>query len=369
MVLRPRTALGRPLLVLVVAVLVLLLPPPPQAAGHERHERHDGPVAAGAEVARLYEEAGRATDAYEQGRRAAAAQRATAARLQEELGEKRREVAVLHDRVGEVARLQYRTGGSLALTARLLLADDPNEVMTAQRLAGQAARSVNRLMEQAGAAERRLTIAEQNARAAWHALDLRTSRLAAIKREIEARLERAQQRLHAEAQRSVAAGRCRGAVRIDRRDGKAAAAGGRGARGRGPAWVAPVADYRLSARFDSAGGRWSHRHTGQDFAVELGEPVRSIGAGRVQSVSCGGSFGIEVVVRHENGWYSQYAHLAAPGVGKGERVWAGQWIGQAGTTGNSTGPHLHFEVRLTPHYGSAVDPVRWLLEHGVRLRE
>ncbi|MET9426276.1 M23 family metallopeptidase [Streptomyces sp. NPDC003036] len=363
MVLRPRASAGRPLLVLVVAVLVLL-PPPPQAAGHERH---DGPVAVGAEVARLYDEAGRATDAYEQGRRAAAAQRATAARLQEELGEKRREVALLYDRVGEVARVQYRTGGSLAMTARLLLADDPNEVMRAQRLAGQAARSVNRLMEQARTAERRLTVAEQNARAAWHALDLRTSRLAAIKRGIEARLVSAQQRLHAEAQRSVATGRCRGTVRIGRRDGKAP--GGRGAGGRGPAWVAPVTDYRLSARFDSAGGRWSHRHTGQDFAVDLGAPVRSIGAGRVQSVSCGGAFGIEVVVRHENGWYSQYAHLSAPGVGKGERVRTGQWIGQAGTTGNSTGPHLHFEVRLTPQYGSAVDPVRWLREHGVRLRE
>jgi murein DD-endopeptidase MepM/ murein hydrolase activator NlpD len=125
--------------------------------------------------------------------------------------------------------------------------------------------------------------------------------------------------------------------------------------------------YRLSSRFDSAGAHWARRHTGQDFAVDLGTPVRSIGAGRVHSVSCGGAFGIEVVVRHDNGWYSQYAHLAAPAVVSGERVRTGQWIGQAGTTGNSTGPHLHFEVRLTPYLGSGVDPVPWLREHGVRL--
>ncbi|MET9801885.1 M23 family metallopeptidase [Streptomyces sp. NPDC006368] len=372
MALRPGMARPRDRRLLLVptvaALLVLTLPHPGRAAGRDRP---DGPVGAGAEVARLYEEAGRATEAYERGRSAAAAQRATALRLQVELGEKRREVAALYDRVGEVARVQYRTGGSLELTARLLMADDPNEVMAAQRLAGQAAKAVNRLMEHARTAEQRLTVAEENARGAWHALHVRTSRLAAIKRSLEARLRRAQERLHSEAQRSVSAGRCRGAVRLRQPDGPSDGAagepGGDGAAVGRRAWVAPVEEYRLSARFHSAGERWARRHTGQDFAVDLGTPVRSIGAGRVQSVSCGGAFGIEVIVRHGNGWYSQYAHLAAPAVDKGERVRTGQWIGQAGTTGNSTGPHLHFEVRLTPYLGSGVDPVPWLREHGVRL--
>ncbi|MFD0429759.1 M23 family metallopeptidase [Streptomyces zhihengii] len=91
------------------------------------------------------------------------------------------------------------------------------------------------------------------------------------------------------------------------------------------------------------------------------------GPGVVESVACGGAFGIQVVVRHDNGYYTQYAHLAGVGVDQGERVRGGQWIGQAGTTGNSTGPHLHFEVRLTPDLGSGVDPAVWLAEHGVRL--
>ncbi len=101
--------------------------------------------------------------------------------------------------------------------------------------------------------------------------------------------------------------------------------------------------------------------------MDIGTPVRSVGAGRVVKVSCGGAFGIEVVVKHAGGYYTQYAHLAAVTVDQGERVAAGQWVGQSGTTGNSTGPHLHFEVRLTPQLGSGVDPREWLATRGVRL--
>ena len=74
---------------------------------------------------------------------------------------------------------------------------------------------------------------------------------------------------------------------------------------------------------------------------------------------------MEIVVGHVDGYYTQYAHLASVAVDQGERVDTGQWIGQSGTTGNSTGPHLHFEVRVTPEMGSAVDPVPWLTERGV----
>ena len=54
-------------------------------------------------------------------------------------------------------------------------------------------------------------------------------------------------------------------------------------------------------------------------------------------------------------------------VDQGDRVTTGQWIGQSGTTGNSTGPHLHFEVRVTPDMGSAVDPLPWLAQRGVQI--
>ncbi|MEU0669044.1 M23 family metallopeptidase [Streptomyces lavendulocolor] len=359
------------MLFVALAVLLALLPQPSAAAA-------EGPGGTAGEVARLYDEAARATETYERGRLAAAGQHALAGRLQRQLVLKRRELALLNDRMGEVARAQYRAGGSVGLTARLLLGDDVDEVMRAERLARQADRAVNRLMERTREAERRLARAEAAARAAWQDLDARRKRLATIRVGIEARLERAQRRLQAEADRRVAAGRCAvgdagggaGAVAATGAGGGSGAGAveavgpdAGGARG----WVAPVEGYALSAGFHRAGAHWAHRHTGQDFAVDVGTPVRSIGTGRVRSVSCGGAFGIEVVVRHAGGWYSQYAHLAAPVVTPGQPVATGQVIGRSGNTGNSTGPHLHFEVRLTPYMGSAVDPVRWLGEHGVRL--
>ncbi|MGW7552975.1 M23 family metallopeptidase, partial [Streptomyces rimosus] len=62
--------------------------------------------------------------------------------------------------------------------------------------------------------------------------------------------------------------------------------------------------------------------------------------------------------------YTQYAHLSQIRVAEGSSVGAGERIGRSGATGNVTGPHLHFEVRATPDYGSAVDPMAWLRRHG-----
>ncbi|MGP3637046.1 M23 family metallopeptidase [Streptomyces sp. 24-1644] len=312
----------------------------------------------GVTVARLYQEAAQATETYERNRRASVAQRAKAARLDGLLDGQRRGLEAIHADLGRVARAEYRTGGAgLSYTAQLLLADDPQELMRGRQLAWQAEMGVTRLMERAQRAERALADGERRARSAWQTLDGALVRLAAVKRGIAAKLAVAQQRLQSEADRSVTAGKCAGAVRI----------GQPGRWDAGPSWVAPVENYALSAGFARVGEHWARRHTGQDFAVDIGTPVRSVGEGRVFSVSCGGAFGVEVVVGHPGGYYTQYAHLAGVTVDQGERVGAGQWIGQAGTSGNSTGPHLHFEVRLTPLLGSGVDPVRWLGEHGVTL--
>ncbi|WP_246574364.1 peptidoglycan DD-metalloendopeptidase family protein [Streptomyces genisteinicus] len=327
-----------------------------QRAPAPRRAAPDGPRATAVTVARLYAEASRASQQYERGRRAADTQRAAAGRLQRGLADRRARLERLHDVIGGVAREQYRTGGSLAGTARLLLADDPDTLLRGYELAARTERAVNRLLDRSRTEERRYAEAERKARAAWQALAARTARLASVKRGIEAKLEAARWQLQGEADSSVAAGSCAGAVRLDQP-----------ALPRGAGWVAPVEHYALSAGFASTGDRWARGHTGQDFAVDIGTPVRSVGPGVVESVACGGAFGIEIVVRHDNGYWTQYAHLAGVGVDQGERVRAGQWIGQAGTTGNSTGPHLHFEVRLTPDLGSGVDPAAWLREHGVRL--
>lgn len=132
-------------------------------------------------------------------------------------------------------------------------------------------------------------------------------------------------------------------------------------------WTAPVTGYSLSAGFAQSGARWAHKHSGQDFAVPVGTPVRSVAAGTVVQAGWGGAYGNNVVVRHADGHYSQYAHLSRVSVSVGQKVGVSTRIALSGNTGNSTGPHLHFEIRNTPAYGSAVEPVSFLRAHGVRL--
>ncbi|MFG3101067.1 transglycosylase family protein [Streptomyces sp. NPDC048182] len=133
------------------------------------------------------------------------------------------------------------------------------------------------------------------------------------------------------------------------------------------ALVAPV-DAPTGTPYHKSGSSWSKGyHTGVDFPVPTGTSVKAVAAGRVVSAGWGGSFGYEVVVRHGDGRYSQYAHLSAISVRSGQQVGAGQRLGRSGTTGNSTGPHLHFEVRTGPGFGSDVDPVAYLRAGGVRI--
>jgi murein DD-endopeptidase MepM/ murein hydrolase activator NlpD len=106
-------------------------------------------------------------------------------------------------------------------------------------------------------------------------------------------------------------------------------------------------------------------HTGVDFVVPTGTTIKAIAAGTVVSAGWGGAYGNQVVIQHADGQYSQYAHMSALSVSAGQTVTEGQQIGLSGATGNVTGPHLHFEIRTTPNYGSDVDPVAYLRSHGV----
>jgi murein DD-endopeptidase MepM/ murein hydrolase activator NlpD len=132
-------------------------------------------------------------------------------------------------------------------------------------------------------------------------------------------------------------------------------------------FVAPV-NASLGTPYRKAGSAWSKGyHTGIDFPVPTGTTVKSVASGSVVSAGWGGSYGYQVVVRHTDGRYSQYAHLSAISVRDGQSVSAGQRIGRSGSTGNSSGPHLHFEVRTGPGFGSDVDPVAYLRAGGVRI--
>ncbi|MFC3572581.1 transglycosylase family protein [Streptomyces yaanensis] len=131
--------------------------------------------------------------------------------------------------------------------------------------------------------------------------------------------------------------------------------------------VAPVSA-TMGTPYHAAGSSWSKGyHTGVDFPVPTGTSVKAVAAGHVVSAGWGGSFGYQVVIRHADGRYTQYAHLSAISVKDGQSVGAGQRIGRSGSTGNSTGPHLHFEVRTGPGFGSDIDPVAYLRARGVRI--
>jgi murein DD-endopeptidase MepM/ murein hydrolase activator NlpD len=104
---------------------------------------------------------------------------------------------------------------------------------------------------------------------------------------------------------------------------------------------------------DGFGPRGSMFHTGLDFPAPSGTPVAAAGRGCVEFVGRDDGYGKLVVIRHRLGMTSWYAHLSRIDVPRGRCVVAGDRIGAVGTTGNSTGPHLHFELRLRD---AAVDP-------------
>ncbi|MYR44075.1 M23 family metallopeptidase [Streptomyces sp. SID5910] len=131
-------------------------------------------------------------------------------------------------------------------------------------------------------------------------------------------------------------------------------------------YTAPVAGAGVGTPYHQSGSMWSSGyHTGTDFVVPTGTSLKAVGAGSVVSAGWGGAYGNQVVIRLADGYYAQYAHLSSISVSAGQSVTAGQQIGLSGATGNVTGPHLHFEIRTTPDYGSDVDPVAYLRSHGV----
>ncbi|MDQ0597486.1 murein DD-endopeptidase MepM/ murein hydrolase activator NlpD [Streptomyces canus] len=128
----------------------------------------------------------------------------------------------------------------------------------------------------------------------------------------------------------------------------------------------PVAGATVGTPYRMSGSMWSSGyHTGVDFVVPTGTSLKAVGAGTVVSAGWGGAYGNQVVIRLADGYYAQYAHLSSLSVSSGQTVAEGQQVGLSGATGNVTGPHLHFEIRTTPDYGSDVDPLAYLRAKGV----
>ncbi|WP_370290733.1 peptidoglycan DD-metalloendopeptidase family protein [Nocardioides sp.] len=127
-------------------------------------------------------------------------------------------------------------------------------------------------------------------------------------------------------------------------------------------WVLPLKGYRLTATFGEY-GLWSSYHTGLDFAAPTGTAIYAVSNGTVTSAEFAGAYGNRTVITLDDGTELWFCHQSRILVSPGDKVRAGEQIGNVGSTGHVTGPHLHLEVR--PGGGDPVDPDAALRQHGV----
>jgi murein DD-endopeptidase MepM/ murein hydrolase activator NlpD len=141
-----------------------------------------------------------------------------------------------------------------------------------------------------------------------------------------------------------------------RRDTRASRSTARSSTG----WVRPVAGGRMSSCWGA--GR---NHAGIDIAVGYGTPIRAVTAGKVHTAGWVGGYGYAVILSHGGGVYTLYGHASKLNVGRGQKVAAGKVIARVGSTGDSTGNHVHVEV----HKGlwHRVNPAPFLRARGVKV--
>jgi murein DD-endopeptidase MepM/ murein hydrolase activator NlpD len=143
-------------------------------------------------------------------------------------------------------------------------------------------------------------------------------------------------------------------------------------------WVSPLAKGTYSKGDNIIVGsgcisRTCGGHSGLDMSAPAGTPAKAVSAGTVIHAGygyAGAAYGNHVVLQLADGKYALYGHLATTTVSKGQTVAAGQMVGTVGSTGNSSGPHLHFEIRLNPsqfYVGNFLNPVSYMASKGVSL--
>jgi murein DD-endopeptidase MepM/ murein hydrolase activator NlpD len=129
-----------------------------------------------------------------------------------------------------------------------------------------------------------------------------------------------------------------------------------------PECVLPVTGARLTSTFAE---RWGVMHWGIDLAAPMRTPEHAARDGVVLRAGPSSGFGLAVYILHENGDVTVYGHMDSILVKAGQVVQAGQTIALLGMRGESTGPHLHFEVHHASEYGGKIDPIPWLRACGV----
>ena len=262
----------------------------------------------------------------------------------------------------EVARVQQANADSAARAARDKTAAAEAAAAAAkanadQQLAAQRA-AYDQVTAQKAAYEQQLQAAEvellrlQGARDAYQAWQ---EQKAAEEAAAAAAARRAEEEAAAAAAAARAAARSQGSGSAT----TAAASSG----GSGP-YVKPTSG-RTSSCF---GSRWGALHGGVDIAAPIGTPIYAAHSGVVARAGTATGFGYAVYIRGDDGAVTVYGHVNQYFVRAGERVVAGELIAEVGNRGQSTGPHLHFEVHPSgAMYGGQVDPVPWLRGRGVSI--
>ncbi|WP_443047278.1 peptidoglycan DD-metalloendopeptidase family protein [Streptomyces sp. KMM 9044] len=218
-------------------------------------------------------------------------------------------------------------------------------------VAGIAAASVGDLAEESGGQETRTTAADAQPvqpAVANNQLDAQLESLSAGADDFADRASRTQERIDLKAQQAA--------------DRKAAAEEAARQERLRPKFALPVAQHGLSAYYGQSGINWMSLHTGIDFPVSYGATVMAATDGTVRT-QYNSAYGNMMIVTAMDGTETWYCHLSSYQVASGTTVKAGDPIAFSGNSGNSTGPHLHFEVR--PAGGSAIDPLAWFRSHGL----
>ncbi|MFC7310186.1 M23 family metallopeptidase [Streptomyces monticola] len=205
--------------------------------------------------------------------------------------------------------------------------------------AGEALRT--RIMQQAESKQDEAAAAEQAA-AADAAAKAAAEKAAAQQSEAERKAAEAKRKAEEEARRKAEAERLAKLAR---------------------SFVLPLSSYTISTTYGQAGSMWaSGYHTGLDFAAPTGTPIKATHTGTIKEAGWSGSYGYRTVLELEDGTEIAYNHQSSMNVSVGQKVTTGDVIGRVGSTGNSTGPHLHLEVKSG---GELVDPAAWLQSKGL----
>ncbi|WP_328907244.1 transglycosylase family protein [Streptomyces sp. NBC_00234] len=258
------------------------------------------------------------------------------------------------DSLSGIASTEQVRGGWQRLYAanRQVVGDDPDLILPGQRLSLDVAKASGTARKPAAAAPKRAAeaVAEAQAEPAPKKSAAPAAKPRQEPKQEPKREAKQQPKQEAKQQPKKSARSDRSSDRAEKQSGL----------------TAPVAA-RTGTPYHQSGSWASGYHTGVDFPVPTGTSVKAVSAGRVVSAGWAGAYGYEVVIRHNDGRYSQYAHLSALHVRAGQQVAGGQRIARSGSTGNSTGPHLHFEIRTGAGYGSDIDPLAYLRAGGVKI--